>query len=48
MTISKTANYNHEYKNLIVKKVILPALGVYSDGTCDHRVGILWDDFKAH
>ena len=31
-----------------MNKSILPDLGVSADGTCDHRVGLLWDDFKAH
>ena len=48
MTCVKTANSNHDLTNLIPKKVILPAAGVTADGTCDHRVGILWDQFKAH
>ena len=48
ITVSKTANFNQEYEKLIVKKFILPDLGVSSDCTFDHRVGILWDDFKAY
>ena len=48
INVSETANSNHEYKKLIVKKFILTALGVSSDGTCDHIVGLLWGGFKAH
>ena len=28
--------------------MLFPGAGVSSDGTCHHRVGILWKNFKAH
>ena len=56
MTVKKTANSDKDLTKLILKKVILPGAGVTfqdddgltSPGTCDHRVGLLWDEFKAH
>ena len=33
---------------MYLKKVILPGQGVSYKVTCDHRVGLIWYDFKAH
>ena len=33
---------------MYMKKVLLPGAGVSSEDTFDHRVGLLWDDFKSH
>ena len=41
IVVSKTANSNKDYTKLILKKVILPEMGVSSDGTCDHIIGFL-------
>jgi hypothetical protein len=51
--VASTANSNYELTRLILDKVILPGSGVQIDKetkehTCEHRVGLLWDDFKAH
>ena len=41
--LANNDNYNWEFDNVILKKLILPGCGVSPNGTCDHRVGILWD-----
>jgi hypothetical protein len=46
--VSKTANSNQELTNLVLKKVILPGMGMKSDGTSDEKIGLLWDEFRAH
>ena len=33
---------------MYLKKLILPGVGVSSEGICDHRVGLLWDNFNDH
>ena len=33
---------------MILKKVILPVIGMSKDGTNDQRIAVLWDAFKAH
>lgn len=51
MTVAKTANSNKDLTQLILKKVILPGAGAVKQGntlTCDHKIGLLWDDFKSH
>ncbi len=48
MVVAKTANSNWELTNVILNKVILPDVGMKEDGSCDHRAGVLMDQFKAH
>ena len=51
MTVTKTANSNQDLTKLILKKVILPGAGAVKQGntlTCDHKIGVLWDEFRAH
>ena len=33
---------------MYLNKFLLPGAGVSYEGKFDHRVGLLWDDFKAH
>ena len=46
--VSKTANSNEHLTNLILKKVILPGMGMEKDGTSEHQIGVLWDEFRGH
>ena len=48
MVVSKTANSNQDLSKVILKKVILPGVGMDMDGNCDHQAGLLWDQFKSH
>ena len=56
MVVAKTANSNQDLTNLYIKKVVFPGndvpdfpgTEVPDDLTCDHRVGLLWDDFRGH
>ena len=48
IVVSKTANSNKDLTELYLKKFIFTGVCVSSEGTCDHRVDLLWDDFKAH
>ena len=41
-------NLNKDLIELYLKKVLFSGVGVSSEGTCDHRVGLLWYYFKAH
>ena len=43
--VSKTANLDEHLTNLILKKVILPGMGMEKDGTPEHQIGLLWDEF---
>lgn len=46
--MTKTANSNQEWTNLILKKVILPGMGMKEDGTSTEKIGLLWDEFRGH
>ena len=46
--ISKTANSNEHLTNLILKKAILPGMGMERDGTSEQQIGLLWDKFRGH
>ena len=46
--VSKTANSNEHLTNLILKKVILPGMGMEKDGTSEQQIGLLWDEFRGH
>ena len=48
IVVSKTENSNKDLTEIYLKKVILPGKGVSYKVTCEHRVGIIWYDFKAH
>ena len=48
ITTTKTANSNQEWTNLILKKVILPGMGMKEDGTSTEKIGLLWDEFRGH
>ena len=48
ITVTKTANSNQEWTNLILKKVILPGMGMKEDGTSTKKIGLLWDEFRGH
>ena len=47
ITVSKTANSNEHLTNLILKKVILPVMGMENDGTSEQQIGLLWDEFRG-
>ena len=48
IVVSKTANSNKDLTELYLKKVLFSGAGVSSEVTCDPRVCLLWDYFKAH
>jgi len=48
ITVTKTANSNQEWTNLILKRVILPGMRVEEDGTSPEKTGLLWDEFRRH
>ena len=48
IVVSKTENSNKDLTALYLKKLLSPGAVVSSKGTCDHRVGLLCDDFNAH
>jgi len=47
ITVTKTANSNQEWTNLILKKVILPGMGMKEDGTSTENIGLLWDELEV-
>ena len=49
ITCTKTANSNQEHTNLILKKVILPELGMdMATETSPEKIGLIWDEFRGH
>ena len=49
ITCTKTANSNQEWTNLILKKVILPELGMdMTTETSPEQIGLIWDEFRGH
>ena len=49
ITCTKTANSNQEWTNLILKKVILPELGMdMTTETSPEKIGLIWDAFWGH
>ena len=49
ITCTKTANSNQEWTNLILKKVILPELGMdMTTETSPEKIGLIWDEFRDH
>jgi hypothetical protein len=49
ITCTKTANSNQEWTNLILKKVILPELGMdMTTETSPEKIGLIWDEFRGH
>ena len=49
ITVTKTANSNQEWTNLILKKVILPGMGMNAMSQISHeQIGVLWDEFRGH
>ena len=48
ITVSKTVKTNNNLTELTLKKLVLPCAGAgVPVGGGDHRVGVLWVDFKA-
>ena len=49
ITVTKTANSNLEYTNLILKQIILPGMGMDAAAqTSTEQIGVLWDEFRGH
>jgi hypothetical protein len=49
LTCNKTANSNTELTKVILKKVILPEMGMDMVAkTSPEKLGVLWDDFRGH
>ena len=49
ITVTKTANSNQEHTNLILKKVILPGMGMdAATQTSPEQIDVLWDEFRCH
>ena len=49
ITCTKTTNSNQEWTNLILKKVILPELGMdMTMETSPEQIGLIWDEFRGH
>ena len=48
IVVSKRESSNKDLKKLYLGEVLFPGAVLSYEGTYYHRVGILWDDFKAH